>query len=103
MPAATVTMKGAPATGRPRQARHPSGVEICGVGCNYRQSSRSAGSIGEHPERPMRMLLSAAIPAFFLVLTNSALAQPEPSFPNASETVPELIELWEQSNSTCRG
>jgi hypothetical protein len=44
-------------------------------------------------------ILAAAVLA--LLLAGSAYA--EPQFPDASETDEELIELWEDSNETCRG
>ena len=46
------------------------------------------------------MKLPAVIIAFTL-LAAPAFAQAQ--FPDASETTPELIELWDQSDATCRG
>lgn len=37
-----------------------------------------------------------------LVSTVSASAQSGLQFPDATETVPELIELWDQADSVCR-
>lgn len=42
------------------------------------------------------LLLACATPASF------AAGQSKPRFPDATETVPELIALWEESNSACR-
>ncbi|TKT69308.1 hypothetical protein [Aquamicrobium sp. LC103] len=51
------------------------------------------------------MPLADRLVAFSLMLApaNAAFAQSAMQFPDASETVPELVELWDQSNSTCRG
>ncbi|MGH6762408.1 MAG: hypothetical protein ACRECW_12570 [Phyllobacterium sp.] len=38
-----------------------------------------------------------------VVPIDAALSGPGKHFPDASETVPELITLWNESNSTCRG
>lgn len=38
-----------------------------------------------------------------LLLVPAAQAQAGKQFPDASETTPELIELWQDANSTCRG
>lgn len=50
--------------------------------------------------RPLRHFTIVAI-SIALALVVSARAQS--TFPDASETVPELIEMWEDSNSVCRG
>lgn len=50
------------------------------------------------------MLAKPATAALLFLLTaGGAASQPAMQFPDASETVPELIELWEDSNSVCRG
>ena len=51
------------------------------------------------PLSPMRMLL----PSLLLSLPATVFAQSAMQFPDASETPPELIELWEEANSVCRG
>lgn len=40
--------------------------------------------------------------AFVLLLLSVAGAQAQQAFPDASESVPQLIELWQESNSVCR-
>ncbi|MET3924860.1 hypothetical protein [Devosia sp. 2618] len=37
------------------------------------------------------------------LLSTPAFAQAEKQFEYASETTPELIQLWEDTNGTCRG
>ncbi len=51
----------------------------------------------------IRVLLYSLLSAPMFVPTGIAFAQDTMQFPDATETVPELIELWEGSNAICRG
>ena len=51
----------------------------------------------------MRMIPVALVLACAALGAPAAQAQAEKQFPDASETTPELIQLWEDSNGTCRG
>ncbi len=44
-----------------------------------------------------------ALLALSLILVPAATAQEQKQFPDASETTPELIELYEDANAICRG
>lgn len=48
----------------------------------------------------MKRLAIAILALAFMPGTH---AQDERQFPDASETTPELIQLWQDANSTCRG
>lgn len=50
----------------------------------------------------MRKLPTAALATMSFLATAVSNAQAEPKFPDATETVPELIELYTQSDSGCR-
>lgn len=51
----------------------------------------------------MRPLIAILVIAGCAIGAPAVVAKGEKQFPDASETTPELIQLWEDSNSTCRG
>lgn len=50
----------------------------------------------------MRMLPTTALFAMSFLVTAVSSTQAEQQFPDATETVPELIDLYTQSDSGCR-
>lgn len=49
------------------------------------------------------MLARPLFATLLLLPAGSVASRPAMQFPDATETVPELIELWKESNSVCRG